>query len=423
MLTQFLYCQLGKTSLILMPVVIGANLLWYTPIVLAQSLPDLPPPPPPAPPALPTRPTNPNFPAVGVPPAVSNPAAAATTTRGTSSDTTSQTVTIPNGPFQLPNILEGGLNTIVSDSYRLTNGDIISLWVANVPEYSTQFQLLGDGTVNLPVIGHIPLWGLTLQEAANLIASRYEEQQILVEPVVAVVLSSMNPLRVAVVGEVNRPGSYILAPMNGESPTLTSLLKEAGGITEKTNLDSVSIYRLTPDHNQTITTVSLWELLASGDLSQDIPLKDGDTVVLNQAADIDFPRAQQIATASFSGEIIKVHVMGEVNNPGLVTVPSDTTLNEILILAGGFGPRANQRKLALFRLNPDGSVSSRDVTVDFETPINEETNPLVQHRDILVIGKSTGSSTRDLVTTVRDILRTITLSPIDGALSIFELLF
>lgn len=374
----------------------------------AQSLPALPPP------TVPKEPTPSSFPGA-LPP--SPPPA---------SQNVEESIPLSNDPnalLQLPNILEGGLNTIVTDSYRLTNGDLISLWVANVPEYSTQFQVLGDGTVNLPVIGHVPLWGLTLEEAANRIATRYEEEQILVEPVIAVVLSSMNPLRVSVVGEVTRPGSYVIPPMNGESPTLTRLLEQAGGITEKAHLDSVSVYRLTPDHRQAITTISLWELLVSGDLSQDIPLKDGDTVVLHEAEDVDFPRAQQIATASFSGEVIKIHVMGEVNNPGLITVPSDTTLNEILILAGGFGPRANKRKLALFRLNSSGSISSRDVKIDVEAPVNEETNPLLHHRDILVIGKSTGSSTRDLITTVRDILRTATLSPIDGALSVLELLF
>ena len=378
----------------------------------AQSLPALPPP------TAPTEPTPSSFPGA-VPPSPPPPPSA----QNAEGNRPTQNSTAPNELLQLPNILEGGLNTIVTDSYRLTNGDLISLWIANVPEYSTQFQLLGDGTVNLPVIGHVRLWGLTLEEAATLVAKRYEEEQILVEPEVAVVLSSMNPLRVSVVGEVTRPGSYIIPPMNGESPTLTRLLEQAGGITEKTHLDSVSIYRLTPDHRQAITTVSLWELLVSGDLSQDIPLKDGDTVVLHEAEDVDFPRAQQIATASFSGEVIKIHVMGEVNNPGLITVPSDTTLNEILILAGGFGPRANKRKLALFRLSPNGSISSRDVKIDVEAPVNEETNPLLHHRDILVIGKSTGSSTRDLIITVRDILRTVTSSPIDGALSILELLF
>ena len=375
---------------------------------LAQSLPELPP-------EMPAAPASSTFPGAVLPPS--------STPQPPNIDRSPVNTETPNPSQPLPNILEGGQNTIVSDSYRLTNGDIISLWVANVPEYSTQFQVLGDGTVNLPVVGHIPLWGLTLDEAADRIAAHYKEEQVLVEPVVGVVLSSMNPLRVAVVGEVNRPGSYVIPPMNGESPTLTRLLEQAGGITEKTNLDSVSIYRLTPDHRQSLTTVSLWELLVTGDLSQDIPLKDGDTVILNEALGVDFPRAQQIATASFSGEVITIHVMGEVNSPGLVTVPSDTTLNEILILAGGFGPWANKKKLALFRLNPNGSLSERDIRVDVEAPVNEETNPLMHHRDILVIGKSTGSSARDLITTVRDILRTVTTSPIEGALSLFELLF
>ena len=399
------------TCLTLMTIVVSSS--FVNDAIAQPSVPELP--------TLPALPVSTPSASFGLP---EQPAASSPTAEPAIQSPEQFTLDSFSAPSQpLPSILEGGLNTIVSDSYKLTNGDIISLWIANVPEYSTQFQVLGDGSVNLPVLGPVPLWGLTLEEAAMSIATRYQDEQILVEPVVEVILAAMSPLRVAIVGEIKRPGTYTLTPNHGEPPTLTSLVGQAGGITEKTNLDNVQIYRLTPNHRQREMSVSLWALLMTGDLSQDIPLQDGDTIVLAEATDIDFATAQQIASARFSSEVISINVMGEVASPGLVTVASDTTLNEILILAGGFTEQANKSKVALLSLNPDGSVRSRDVTVDFEAPVNLETNPLMQHRDILVIGKSTGSRTRDIVTTVREILRTVTSNPIDGLLSIFEFFF
>jgi polysaccharide export outer membrane protein len=326
----------------------------------------------------------------------------------------------PPMPGRDVNRLQGGLNPIVSEAYRLTNGDIISLWVANVPEYSTQYQVLGDGTVNLPVIGQVQVWGLTLQEAATLIAHRYETEQVLVDPFVTAVLASMNPLRIAIAGEVQHPGSYVLAPMNGESPSLTMAIETAGGITEKTDLQTVQIYRLTPDHRQTQLQVSLWDLLIEGDLSQDIPLADGDTIILSQATEIDFPTANQMAIASFASNAIQVNVVGEVNQPGLVTVPADTSLNEIILMAGGFNRDANQGAVGLFRLNPNGSINSRQIPINFSASVNADSNPLLHHRDVVIIGKSTGSNIRDISATITDILGSI-LSPISGILSVFDL--
>ncbi len=314
----------------------------------------------------------------------------------------------------------GGLNPIVSDAYRLTNGDTISLWVANVPEYSTQYQVLGNGTVNLPVLGAVQVWGLTLDEAAVRIAAAYETAEILVEPAVTAVLAGMNPLRIAVVGEVGRPGSYVLGPMNGEAPTLTTAIENAGGVTESSDLKAVQIYRLAPDHSQTLLEASLWDLLNDGDLSQDIVLQDGDTIVLTRAEGLSFSETNQIASASFSSGVIRVNVVGEAVQPGMITVPADMSLNEVLLMAGGFGPDANESAVGLFRLAPNGTIDRQKVEIDWEATIGTVGNPTLRDRDIIVIGQSTGSRARDISLTITDIIGTV-LNPISGILSIFDL--
>jgi len=49
------------------------------------------------------------------------------------------------------------------------------------------------------------------------------------------------------------------------------------------------------------------------------------------------------------GLVIKVHIWGQVNKPGLHTVPSNTDLMELLSLAGGPSDYANLGRIKLIR--------------------------------------------------------------------------
>ena len=65
-----------------------------------------------------------------------------------------------------------------------------------------------DGTVNLPIVGSVDVPGLTISQANELISRRYTP--ILQRPIVTVTLAQPRPIRIAIAGEVNRPGSYNL---------------------------------------------------------------------------------------------------------------------------------------------------------------------------------------------------------------------
>ena len=54
-------------------------------------------------------------------------------------------------------------------AYTLGPGDRIALDIFGVPEFSKEYQVLVDGTLNLPIIRSVSIQGLTLQEAANVI--------------------------------------------------------------------------------------------------------------------------------------------------------------------------------------------------------------------------------------------------------------
>jgi polysaccharide biosynthesis/export protein len=298
----------------------------------------------------------------------------------------------------------------IDENYTLGAGDRINIDIFNVPEYTGEKQVLVDGSISLPLLGNVSVRGLTLKQAAEAIAVAYTPY--LRTPVVTVNLITPRPLRVAVAGEVHRPGSYDVILPNAATaaetepqwPTVTRALQLAGGITPTANVRQVQIHRWQATTNQVIQ-LDLWTLLASGDLRQDMTLRDGDTIIVPTATHIDPAEATQLASASFSPATIRVNVVGEVTTPGTVEVPPNTPLNQALLAAGGFdNRRARRSTVELIRLNPDGSISQRTVPVNLANGINEATNPILYQNDVVIVGRSGSASFSDTLDGVLDTL-------------------
>jgi polysaccharide export outer membrane protein len=133
-------------------------------------------------------------------------------------------------------------------------------------------------------------------------------------------------------------------------------------------------------------------------LQQDAVLRDGDTLIVPRAVSLTSEEAAQLAVANFSPDFITVNVIGEVGQPGPVEVQPNTTLNQAILAAGGFDdPRALRGHVELLRLNSDGTISKRSVSVDFEDDLNEETNPPMRNNDVIIVRRNALSSTADLL--------------------------
>lgn len=203
------------------------------------------------------------------------------------------------------------------------------------------------------------------------------------------------PVNIAVVGEVYRPGSYELnakqetEQLNSVLPRLTEGIKEAGGIKPTADLRKVELRRMTRSGEEKIIAVDLWDLLKTGDVNEDLILQDGDTIIVPLATAIKPDEADDLATASFSPASIRINVIGEVKKPGPVEVPSDTPLNQGILAAGGFNDtRAEQGTVQLLRLNPDGTVSQREIEIDLNKGIDDQNNPSLRNNDVIVVDRN-----------------------------------
>ncbi|MEG4171907.1 MULTISPECIES: polysaccharide biosynthesis/export family protein [unclassified Microcoleus] len=210
-------------------------------------------------------------------------------------------------------------------AYTLGSGDRIALEIFGVPEFSREYQVLVDGTLNLPIIRSVSIQGLTLEQAANVITKRYEP--FINVPVVTVTLMVARPLNIGLAGEVTRPGSYKINPTRDgggvKFPTLMEMLQLAKGVTSAGDMRNVQIRRPRRGGPEQVTTVDLQDFLETGNLRQDVTIRDGDTIFVPTASALNTEEVRQRASANFSADITKpigVVIVGEVNRPGPYTV-------------------------------------------------------------------------------------------------------
>ncbi|MGB7249478.1 MAG: SLBB domain-containing protein, partial [Phormidesmis sp.] len=236
------------------------------------------------------------------------------------------------------------------------------------------------------------------------------------------------PINIAIIGEVYRPGPYTLqggaartgdavtpgAAGSSNSPsTITRAIQVAGGIKPQADIRKVQVVRPTRAGTPQVFEADLWQLLNAGDLQQDAILQEGDTVFVPVATALTPAEISQVASTSFSPDTIRVNVVGEVKDAGVVELPPNTPLSQGILAAGGFNnTRASRGSAELVRLKDDGTVERETIPVDFAQGINEENNPLLRNNDVIIVN-------RNGLASVTDALGTIT-SPLGGLFSIFR---
>jgi polysaccharide export outer membrane protein len=284
-------------------------------------------------------------------------------------------------------------------------------------------EVLSDGTVSLPLLGSVRLTGLTLSQATLWLQALYKRQ--LLRPELQLSLSRPRPLRVALVGEVERPGVYTLT--NSESsnteakvsisglPTLVDAIQKAGGVTSEADLRQVILRRRLPGETMIYrrTKVDLLALVRDGDQVQNPFLFDGDTIRLLKAEQ-PVIEATELASTTLAPTQITVYVVGEVERPGPVPVPANTPLVQAVLAAGGSKSwRANTARVQLVRINRNGSVTRQAFPIDLNAPASADHNPPLRNNDAVVVNRNGFTKFTDalnaLVQPINNVAGTLTL--------------
>jgi polysaccharide biosynthesis/export protein len=325
--------------------------------------------------------------------------------------------------------------TQLDSNYSLGGGDLIRVNVFEVPEYTGEYQIPPGGAINLPLIGSVPVLGLTTEQASDEIARRYS--RFLKRPLISVNLLSPRPINVFVAGEVTRPGAYTLSLSGGagnnpgvQYPTVLAALTTAQGVTLAADVTQVELRRKIGRSSQQAVTINLKELIQTGKLSQDITLRDGDTIVVPTATNFNIAESRNIFAANFAASQTTprtVTIIGEVNRPGSYLVTPGSTdaqaggaansgsstptglpnVTRVIQLAGGITAQADVRNLKLRRPTRTGSEQAIDINL-WQLLQNGDANQdiIVQDGDTIVIPTAT-----EIIPAEATQLATTTLSP------------
>jgi polysaccharide export outer membrane protein len=322
---------------------------------------------------------------------------------------TSITLKIPNiaRPSTTEKIAPTTANQIdkpsVEAPYTLGPGDTISINIFDAEEYSGEYVILNDGTVNLPLVGNVSLQGLTLTEATEAISARYGT--ILKRPLVNVRLTQIRPVKIAVSGEVSEPGFYALSLFDPESrrpelryPTAIDAIERAGGITLAADVRQIQLRRTLPSGSEEVFNLNLWEFLQTGNFAPNITLRDGDTIFVPTVSKINLAEIRQLANTKLASDAERpanVTVVGEVNLQGsYVLVGVNTTgrpdgfatVISALQEAGGITILADIRKVRVRRVTRTGreQIIPVDLWEILQTG-NMNLDPLLQDGDTIVV--------------------------------------
>jgi len=323
----------------------------------------------------------------------------------------------------------------IATDYLLGGGDRIRVNVFEVPEYTGEYQVPPGGSINMPLIGSIPVAGLTTEQASDTIARRYA--RFLKRPLISVNLLSPRPINVFVAGEVTRPGAYTLNLQGGagnnpgvQYPTVLAALTTAEGVTLAADVTQVQLRRRVGRSGEQTVSLNLKELTQTGRISQDITLRDGDTIIVPTATSLNVAEARNLFAANFAASQTAprtVVVIGQVYRPGsyLVTTGSGggaessggggaaaaggglPTVMRSLQLAGGITSMADVRKIKLRRPTRTGTEQTIDINL-WELLQRGDINQdiVVQDGDTIFIPTATEVNTAEATQ-----LATTTLSP------------
>ncbi|TFW30691.1 XrtA/PEP-CTERM system exopolysaccharide export protein [Massilia horti] len=166
-----------------------------------------------------------------------------------------------------------------ASDYLVGPGDSVNIIVWRNPEVSMTVPVRPDGKITTPLVEDLPAAGKTSTELARDIEkalAKYIQQ-----PVVTVVVTGFVGTydeQIRVIGQAAKPQS--LPYRRGMS--LMDVLIAVGGVTEFASGNRAIVIR-TVDGKQQKMAVRLDDLIKSGDMSANLPMRPGDVLVVPES--------------------------------------------------------------------------------------------------------------------------------------------
>jgi protein involved in polysaccharide export with SLBB domain len=232
-------------------------------------------------------------------------------------------------------------NVPVPSNYTVGPGDELDVQLYGNQNRSLRLVVARDGHINLPDLGPISVGGQTFEQVKSEIEARVQRQMIGVHASVS--MGDTRSIRVFVVGEAKYPGSYTVSGL----ATITSALYAAGGARVAGSLRNIQLKR----NGALVRQFDVYDLLIRGDTTDDAKLLQGDVITIPAVGPT-------------------VSIDGEVRRPAIYEIKNESTVADLLNLAGGLTPEADRSNAMLTRI--DANQRRIVVPVDLTASANRE---------------------------------------------------
>ncbi|MCU6498865.1 polysaccharide export protein EpsE [Rugamonas sp. A1-17] len=213
---------------------------------------------------------------------------------------------------------------------NLGPGDVLRISVYGSPDLGVETRVSEAGTITFPLLGAVPVGGLSVPAAERKLGSLLESGGFLRKAQVNILVTALQSQQVSVLGQVNRPGRY---PLEGKRSVM-DLLALAGGMSPDGS-DTISLIRKR-DGTTVKETIDIVDMVRSGDLNRDLELMPNDVIYVERAQ--------------------RVYIYGEVQRPGAFRLERGMTVLQALAMGGGLTPRGTERNILIKRRDAAGKL-------------------------------------------------------------------
>ncbi len=246
------------------------------------------------------------------------------------------------------------IGTAAETAYRIGPDDVLNITVWDQKDLDQTVFVRPDGKISLSLIGEIQAGGVTVAELASQLTELYG--RTIRNAQVTVSVREIRSRPIFFLGGVMKAGPVQLT----QQLTLVQALSAAGGLAPTADIESAYVLR-----GDKRIPIDFYRLTQKGDVSQNILLQPGDTVVVPLA------------------DVVYVH--GEVKTPGAVKFTRDLTVLKAIVQAGGFTPLAAPGRVSLLRTEGDHKESVRVNVSDIMTNPGDVNDIPLRPNDVITV--------------------------------------
>ena len=287
--------------------------------------------------------------------------------------------------FQSENLSKSSIvsNQTFKSVYLLDTNDILEIIFKGFQKYSGTYEVDIDGKINLPEIDKLYVRGKSIEELESELINKYSKY--IYNSQVKVSIINQRVVNYYISGESRKPGLYKAQ----YGTKLFEAIKSSDGITNYADLSKVELVRKNSNSQgggKIQSKINLLSMILMGDQSQNITLKDGDSIVIPRSSNPIKEQILAVENSNLNPDIVTVFITGNVEKPGSTTIKRGSTLN--LAIASSGGKKIWTGDIEFIRFKNDGTTIKNRFRYDQNAKLNSKRNPILMNGDIINVNKT-----------------------------------